>query len=426
MSKLSVEKFNKYIAEHKFILSGVYTLKKNIRFFEMKTPNTRKTFFVFVPENFILTEERLVELPTKFDMRRKDYTLSENFIKYINSTLTDDFDLVTISSTMLCHIPTMDVKDTTTYSFNLGDETYETDSDSDGASSKSSRSSSSSSMSSVKKHTSHIEQLIKESGLPDSAFNDSDDEPKKNDSEPTPVEETKLETPRKRDGDDDDALTIISDTPKQETEKSDEDDEDETSSSSSSSIDSIHSMEIDFDAPSRPEKKGVDKDEVDQIKKTKIVTDIPNDIEEQQIRLGLVYYCCNISYFVSKISMIEVEVEKCWKLSDDIRKNTWTNSIEQIKTKVSKLSDTLTTNINTNIEKYFLTQKNMSKLSVLYIKSFDDTASSPSPEKLQFQERTRQALDDVNITLVHIRNSIENEFEKVNALIHEITGSANP
>jgi hypothetical protein len=424
MSKLSVEKFNKYIAEHKFILSGVYTLKKNIRFFEMKTPNTRKTFFVFVPENFILTEERLVDVPTKFDMRRKDYTLSENFIKYINSTLTDDFDLVTISSTMLCHIPTMDVKDTTTYSFNLGDETYETDYDSDGESSKSSRSSSSS-MSSVKKHTSHIEQLIKESGLPDSAFNDSDDEHKKNDDEQTPVKET--ETHHKRDGDDDDALTIISDTPKQDEEGKEKSDDD-VSSSSSSSSDSIHSMEIDFDAPSRPEKKGVDKDEVDQIKKTKIITDIPIDIEEQQIRLGLVYYCCNISYFVSKISMIEVEVEKCWKLSDEIRKNTWTNSIDQIKTKVSKLSETLVTNINTNIEKYFLTQKNMSKLSVLYIKSFDDASSqqTPTPEKLQFQERTRQALDDVNITLVHIRNSIENEFEKMNSLIDEITSSANP
>jgi hypothetical protein len=121
VSKLSIEKFNNYISENNFTLCGIYTLKGNIRFFEMKTPNTRKTFFIHVPENYVVTEENTVirQGVRIFDMARKYYNFSEEYLRYINSSLVSEFDLVTISSTMLCHIPEYDQSNVPDFSFSL-------------------------------------------------------------------------------------------------------------------------------------------------------------------------------------------------------------------------------------------------------------------------------------------------------------------
>jgi hypothetical protein len=385
MSKLSVEKFMSYVATNKFTVSGVYMVKNTVRFFEMKTPNTRKTFFIFIPENYVLTNSDVLPLDgVKFVISPKEYALNENMLKYVNSTLTNDFDIVSISSTMICYIPSMDPNTVRMYSFKLGDNDYsssESSSSSDGEDTE--KASTGNKPAKKDKFASQIEQLVKESGLPESEFASSSD----GEMEEKTSDVDSLEVSVESDKD----INIPKDEP------------------------GGTPTEIDIDEPEEITKTGGETTE--SVKVKKILNDIPLHIEEQQIRLGLIYYCCSISQFVQKISTVEAEVEKCLKQTDEVRKDEWEKGIDKIKTRVVSLQERLLSKVDGLIKTYFDMQNNIRKLSVLYIKSFDGV---DDPIKKQFRDKSKATLEEAGITLIHARNDIENELEKVNSLLDEI------
>lgn len=355
MSKLSVKKFFDFTKKNNFDVCGIYTINKIIRFFELKTPYTRKTFFVHISPDYILHDNDINENVslTRFDMTQKNYDCSDDFLKYVNSDLVDDFDLVSITSTMLCHIVSMN-KNISFYTFKLNDGDSE---------SVSSSQSSKSSRSVTQTQTQEIDNLLKETGFKDSDIDDDDDTHSDEHVEQTPV-------------------TIELDNAENE--------------------ELIH-------------KSALKEHDISSIKLRPMMMSIPPHLESQQIRTGLVYYCCDMSHFISNISIIEIEVEKCWKNSIALINETWAKNIAKIKTDIDALQHNLIDRVQKYIDRYNTTHDNIRKLSALYVK-----LSMTKDANTEYLERSKNTLNDIELSIISARNDVENEFAKISALFKEL------
>lgn len=424
MTKLSLEKFVEVAKQNNFKIESIFSLHGIITFFEMKTPNTCKTFFVHVPDKYVISSSpssstSISNLPVKYDMEKVvlDTTKQDDvYTRYVSQTLVDDYDLISITSTGLCHIRSLKDTQMDLYSFKLGE--YRNDDEGDAKSITSSRPPSSSTKSedndpllqTIKQNDITIENLIKDSN----------------------IETESVHTPK---------ADIMSDATGQASPSSSDKDEfipHISSSSSSSTSSSEHSdaspqTQTVIITPLKRKKKkkalrdGIklrgyspppvkNPDDTDIIIPDTSVVDIPQHLEDKQITLGILYFCCELPKFVSDILTIETQVERCWKLIEEARRAKWDNEMSVLSDKFKKLNDIITKKITKLVEKYNLTQTQLAKLCVVYIKS----SQKQGEEHVQFQQRARTAIEGIYPSLIYIRNNIENEFEKIDNLIEEL------
>ncbi|HMP28164.1 MAG TPA: hypothetical protein PKD85_01105 [Saprospiraceae bacterium] len=408
MSILSFDKFQELLSKNGYAIVSVYESKKKVVFLELRTPKLQRSFILYVPKKYKIKSK---------NVRYRTFTISssksENVdaIIYYLSELKGallDCDLIAISSELLCL--QRNNGDVISYVFGKRND-----------------------IKIMNEERSPIDQLIDESRKIEQLLKEEEDDEEGDEIEIEGIGEVKgdeiSETPETISDE------IISDAEEEDIVKEEPGNEEDNIKEESENTpeDKSPTIELNF-VPSKEEDVNIIPKARDISLMKRIDNSLPNDIEESNINIGLIYYCIDLSSFYKKLKKeasfdFEKEILAAYDALDDNEielRDIKIDEISELSNKLVKKAKDISegckkTNLDLKTQLIRLSET-LNKTEKLKIKvdTNEKKFATAKPEVDRLYNQTKTALHDINTEIIRTRESTNDILEIIRISLEEL------
>lgn len=423
-TSLSLKKFFELLKKHSYTLVSIYCLPNGeVIFLEIRTPKVQKTFIVSVPNKYKMPSDtdffrKITISPDTPDTRQVDYVLE------IKGPLLT-CDLISISSSSICL--SKNNGDVFGYILGLKDESSEDDEDDEDEEDDDS----------IEKIIGNVKELAEQMDEHISDENEGNQEDEVNEEEVEEIVELVFED---ADGNEIDGKVaeimeadvklpksaIIKESeivnPKKDSTKIKEKKTSEETTEKSDEKARVKSPD---------EESHIEKKILKQVDERRKDNSVPQNIEDDEVVLGIVYYCIDISHFYKKISEkgFESEILTVYDTLDDNEDETRSAKLDEIIELTTKLADKVKDEVLMYKKQEMKYKAQIIKLSSvlenserLRIKadSTPEKYASAKPEIERVCKQTKTALHDINIQLSLGKDRMSELLEQYKSGLEEL------